>query len=740
MLRQPSQAKQFTPIDTAERTDLLMRYASGRIRHFLSRQLLAVCGIGMIFGVSGLPNALIALAILIIGDVFDCMLLRRVPALYQRGMPLKKLQILTTASATVQALSIVAAVALAWLETLYHDAPIFTSALLAGAGINAALAMPHHPGAAIARLIVFGLGMVGFFVVQVTVYPSHELDMLVNGMGILTLCYAVLTLVHFVRVSFHRNRRYTQRLLAQSRMLEETNAELRAREAEARQLSLVARYANDCMLLSDGSGKVIWANDAFFKTTRWSAERLIGRYPSEFLENSSVSIEIKQALEQAIEKGEPLRIDMQMRVQEDQPIWHDLNLVPVAGEDGQIEFIIVVQRDVTAAREHAHALEQARNAAEEGARIKSEFLATMSHEIRTPMHGIIGMADLLEETIQTPAQRDYTDTIRSSAQALLAIINDVLDLSKLEAQKVELHPVCFDLTACLRESVRLIAPQAREKGLSLELKLKPGLPRYVRADDGRLRQILINLIGNAVKFTETGRITVHAEAQREDGQLVLQIAVSDTGIGIAEDKQSLIFERFSQAESTTTRQFGGTGLGLAISSDLARAMGGGITVQSELGKGSCFTLRLQAEPQEMPDNGSDEGPVLPDLQQLEGFHILVADDNQVNRMLIRKLLAALPVTISFAHDGQQAVDMTEAIRPDLVLMDMSMPVLNGLEATRAIRAAGGRQPRIIALTANTFASDRAACKAAGMDGFLSKPIRKSDLIDAVAQQVSPPAA
>ena len=394
--------------------------------------------------------------------------------------------------------------------------------------------------------------------------------------------------------------------------------------------------------------------------------------------------------------------------------------------------IVSVSRDVTA---HERELEQAKNAAEAANVAKSQFLASMSHEIRTPLNGVLGMNRLLLATPLTPQQRDYAMTIRASGKSLLVIINDILDLSRIEAGHMELEVADFEARTLIEEVVASLVPRAQEKGITLTARFEDGLPVALRGDPSRLRQVLFNLIGNAVKFTERGGVTVQtSHATTGLDQVELQIAVRDTGIGIDAQALPRLFERFTQADSSTARRYGGSGLGLALSRDIVTLMGGRISVQTDAGIGSTFhvlvPLSLGEEAQIEADDTFAAVPA-----DMAGLHVLVAEDNEVNQIIISAMLKQLGHSCEIVADGRAAVRQVEASRFDLVLMDIQMPELDGVAAAREIRQLGGAAGRvpIVALTANAMAQDREAYLAAGMDDYLSKPVSSRQLLQVIAR-------
>ncbi|WP_165189507.1 ATP-binding protein [Caulobacter soli] len=470
--------------------------------------------------------------------------------------------------------------------------------------------------------------------------------------------------------------------------------------------------------LFDAEGRRLFANPS--RLTAFPDQTAFGHG---FVDPSEASGIWKAALEQGFWVG-----SCQVTI-DGQTLWHGLDarrtLDPVTGDVS----VLVNQVDMTDEIEARRELAVAHARAEAAVRSQEEFLANMSHELRTPLTSVIGFAGLLRDAALSPEQRRYLGRIEDASQALMSTLNDVLDLSKLDAGGVELDRRPFALEAVLDQALGIIEAQAGPKGLTLAKQVEPDMPRVVVGDPERLRQILLNLLGNAVKFTIEGSVTL-AAACLEDGRI--ELSVTDTGVGLAEDMIDHVFERFTQADASVTRQFGGTGLGLSISRRLAEAMGGEVGASSQLGQGSRFWCVL-------PLPIADEAEIAPQPAAVleapaAGVRVLLADDNEANRELVGAILRSVGHQVDLAVNGVEAVTAAARGEHDLVLMDVQMPLQDGVSATRAIRRLHGPAAGvpIIALSANVLAHQIETYRACGMNDHIAKPIAPVELLSKVA--------
>ncbi len=636
---------------------------------------------------------------------------------------------------------------------------------------------------------------------------------------------------------------------------------------------VVLERGPNIVVVADASGKIRYVNGRFTEKTGWTEEEVAGR------ELGALSVGNLSEAWRLLRAGKEWRGELAARKRDGGAYWELAAIAPVKSPDGSTAIYLKVSSDITDAKRAEAELLGARDEAEKAVEARSQFLANMSHEIRTPIHAIIGNTELLQATPLNEEQKDYTQTVKLSADVLLTLINDILDISKIEAGKLELESIPFDVIDVMEEAVGLVALQAHRKGLEIVTYFPDLLPHLVIGDPLRLRQVLVNLLNNAVKFTEKGEVELSVEPAGEDWERAcLRFLVRDTGIGIPRDKAAVLFEPFVQLDSSTTRKYGGSGLGLAICRTLAERMGGGIGVESREGEGSTFRFTAGFDKQEVAskfgavapdffgglralivdDNAASRGALarylsswgcavseaadgagalallrekagtgeafraalvdlrLPgmdgwqvasevnadpainsvklvlltpfglgedeakmkllkwfdayiakparksqlfetmfrvsqledelegaddaeetepeEVQEISPARVLIAEDHETNRQLFAAVLSKLGHTFSMAVDGAQAVEMARTGSYDIVFMDVQMPVMNGLEAAREIRASGNGIP-IIAVTANATKEEERRCRDSGMDGFLTKPFRMQDLADVMDQRL-----
>lgn len=511
---------------------------------------------------------------------------------------------------------------------------------------------------------------------------------------------------------------------------------LRARyndvERERQRFETFAGVASDWFWELDSHFRFSYLSERFREVTGVPPEQVIGRSYFE-LEPQGVEPSVWLEHVETLQAHKDFKGFQFAKTVAGQNRWFVCSAEPMFSEQGVFLGYRGTGQDITQSIEHQEQLIAARDAAEAASNVKSEFLATMSHEIRTPMNGIIGMATLLGDSTLDREQQKKVSTILNSSKSLLVILNDILDLSKLESGRLELHREPFEIRPLIAELVRLFGQALDEKGLRMQVQIDKHVARVVEADGVRLRQVLINLIGNAIKFTETGVIRIGVQSKQEAGQQTsLCFEVEDTGIGIRQEDQVRLFQNFTQADSSITRQFGGTGLGLSISKRIIELMQGDIGLESEYGKGSRFWFCVPVSVVETAVRlvaRSETAAVVVEEKEAaslstEEFSILVAEDDPINQQVISSLLERIGYKADIAVDGSKAVEQAQKKHYDLIFMDMQMPNMDGLQATRAIRAlpAPVSETPIVALTANVLPQDRQRCEEAGMDDFVGKPI------------------
>ncbi len=554
-------------------------------------------------------------------------------------------------------------------------------------------------------------------------------------------------------------------------------------QENARLLGATVVNANDGVIittadLDNGGPEIIYVNEAFTRISGYEPDEAIGKTPR-ILQGPDTDRKTLDKLRNSLGKGKPFKGELKNYTKDGESYWLDISIVPIRDKGGTITHFTAIERDITKQKKFEKELRQeketaekevaerqriegqvqeytdklelmrfealeAQKKAEEASEAKTEFLANMSHELRTPMNGIIGMAEMLMDSRLDTDQQENVETLHGSSENLLSILNDILDISKIEAGELEIETVPFHLGTAVRQVVQLFLPLATDKGITLDMERDDDVPSAVVGDLGRIQQVLRNLISNALKFTEEGNITVVLRATTNSETPSLYLAVEDTGVGIPKDKLDKIFEKFTQADTSVTRKFGGTGLGLAITQQLVELMGGEIGVDSLEGQGSTFWFTIpltMADEASVPVNLYDEKQGTTDIELSKNLRILAVDDHPINQTFAKKLLKKLGFShVDLAENGQQALDMIAANSYDIVLMDCQMPELDGYQATTLLREREqktGEHLPVVALTANAMIGDKEKCLKAGMDDYLSKPIKPDKLIAAMKKWAEP---
>ncbi|WP_054008411.1 hybrid sensor histidine kinase/response regulator [Cypionkella psychrotolerans] len=547
------------------RDGLFLRYARGRARGFLIRQTMTLIGSVSIAALSSFWLGVLAGCLALIDEAIDCTALFYISRRLDGAAVPKAARIGAALSGTVQALTIAACVMICWRLIPLQGARFFAAAFLMSAAINAGLVRRHFALGASLRLVVYAATCLGMLLSDMRSDTDQlRAESWFLFISVLIMAYTATLFIRAVERGQTERLRFEQALLQESVALD--SARIAAADAahKAKRLALAAEHATDSIVFTAPDGRIEWVNEGFTRVTGYSFGEAVGQQPGDLLNTEETGPAALEDLLEARENVRPVRRDIQNRTKSGRVIWVEVAMSPALGPDGKPSVYIAFERDITQAKAHAAELAQARTAAEAAAQVKSQFLATMNHEIRTPMNGVIGVAELLKETPLDPVQRQYVSTIVDSSRALLTIINDVLDLSKLQAGKFDLLVEPFSINEAVARTLDLLRPTAMKKAILLRADL-PSAEHLHLGDSGKLRQILLNLLGNAVKFTATGSVTVSVQ-NIPDGKLdQIRIAITDSGIGIAADRIGHVFDSFPQADTTISRQFGGTGLGLTIS-------------------------------------------------------------------------------------------------------------------------------------------------------------------------------
>ncbi len=513
-------------------------------------------------------------------------------------------------------------------------------------------------------------------------------------------------------------------------------SEIKSKNEQIKLLSLVASQSTNGVIITDIEGRIEWINEGFTRLTGFTIEELKGKKPGHVLQGEDTDPEANKLMSESLEKKIPFEVEIVNYAKNGTPYWIHIQCNPLRDENGNVTGFMAIEQDITEKKIYQEELISAKQIAEKAQNAEKQFLASMSHEIRTPLNAIIGMTSLLLDTAVDAEQKDYLDTLNHSSKFLLRLISDILDLAKVEAGKIELNNKAFDLTSCLKGIQKIFKTKIKNKGknLDIDISFSEALPRHLIGDEVLLEQVLMNLVGNAEKFTERGRILIKVEQLSQiENELTLKFTIEDTGIGMSNEDVMTIFNKFKQIEQDQLKNIKGTGLGLTITKEIIEILGGNIEVESVRGVGTKFYFAIpflsttqKIEAIELhPYTTMDEN-----LKHSEKkLPILVVEDNLINQKYLTRLLEKQEIAYDIANNGEEAVNRSLQTKYGLILMDIQMPILNGYEATSVIKNAQNPNSStpIVALTASAMLDQKNKAMETGMDGYLTKPFTPQQL-------------
>jgi len=624
----------------------------------------------------------------------------------------------------------------AWMlyppDDIAHQA--FQGVLVAGLTAGAVTSLSASMSATLAFLSLSVLPLAARFL--------SSGDEVISALGLLTIVFLGITVTGARRINASIIQNVRLRLQSSTQV-----AALGESEEQSRKLSMVAARTDNAVIITDNAGQIEWVNDAFTRITGYTLPEVLGRTPGSALQGPETDAQAVQRMREKLRRGEGFEEAVLNYAKDGRPYWISIEVQPIRDEAGEVVQFMAIERDITDALARERQLQEAMEKAEEASQAKSRFLAMMSHEVRTPLNGMLGSLGLLQDTLLDAEQRKYADTSRRSAEWLLSIVNNILDFSKMEAGKIELEPAVFNISGLVDSVVEMLEPRASEKAIGIFAEVDAEVPRIAQGDSTKIRQVLLNLAGNGVKFTSRGEVCIGVSLLEQTENLMrLRFTVSDTGVGMAPEQQGKIFEEFWTRAESCEHLTEGTGLGLSISRRLVYILGGEIDFESHPGEGSRFWFDIPLAAVS-PNMALLEEASFDDDRNQSGWgqaihlkgRVLIAEDNSANQMIAQSLLQRLGLNVDVVANGLEAVDAVRSRPYDLVLMDIGMPELDGVGATRAIRALEGPAASIpiVAVTAHVMRGERETLLTQGLNDYLPKPLDRTELLNCLKRWFTP---